>query len=184
MPDEALWASFFDPEETLNRLGLREVAGDVIEIGCGYGTFTVPMAQRTRGTVFAFDIEDGMVATTLHKAELAGAVNIQGIVRDLVASGTGLADGSAECVLLFNLLHAECPERLLGEAWRVLAAGGVLGITHWRYDASTPRGPSMEIRPRPEQCRDWALAAGFELSNPGIIDLPPYHYGMAMRKPG
>jgi hypothetical protein len=40
----------------------------------------------------------------------------------------------------------------------------------------------MEIRPRPEQCRDWALGAGFRLLAPGIIDLPPFHYGMVLEK--
>jgi hypothetical protein len=54
---------------------------------------------------------------------------------------------------------------------------------HWNYDATTPRGPSMDIRPRPEECRDAAIAAGFHLLLPGIINLPPYHYGMVLSKP-
>jgi ubiquinone/menaquinone biosynthesis C-methylase UbiE len=49
--------------------------------------------------------------------------------------------------MLFNILHAEQPERLLREARRILAPHGLLGIIHWNYDPSTPRGPSMEIRP-------------------------------------
>jgi SAM-dependent methyltransferase len=183
MPEEALWAAFFRPEETLDRLQLWPGTSNVVEFGCGYGTFTLPAARRSRGIVFTFDIEPEMVATTLHKAEQEPSDNIRAAVRDFVAAGTGLPPDSAEYAMLFNILHAEQPEILLREAWRVLSPGGRLGIMHWNYDQTTPRGPSMDIRPRPEQCRDWALAAGFELVPPGIVDLPPYHYGLVMRKP-
>jgi hypothetical protein len=73
---------------------------------------------------------------------------------------------------------------MLQEANRILRPDGVLGIMHWNYDPTTPRGPSMGIRPRPEQVEKWAMDAGFQQSAAGIIDMPPYHYGMAMRKPG
>ena len=43
----------------------------------------------------------------------------------------------------------------------------------------------MTIRPRPEQCQAWAEAEGFSLLAPGIVDLRlPYHYGMALERPG
>jgi hypothetical protein len=72
---------------------------------------------------------------------------------------------------------------LLREAWRVLSHGGLLGIMHWNHDLTTPRGPPMGIRPRPEQCREWAELVGFQLAMPEMIDLPPYHYGWVMEKP-
>src|SRR5208282_1998215 len=53
---------------------------------------------------------------------------------------------------------------------------------HWNHDPATPRGPSMTIRPRPEQCRAWAIEAGFEPIGAEQIELPPYHYGMTFRK--
>jgi SAM-dependent methyltransferase len=84
--------------------------------------------------------------------------------------------------MLFNILHAECPEGLLREAFRVLKPSGLLAIMHWKYDPTTPRGPSMDIRPRPEQCRVWAIADGFRPLDPGIIEIPPYHYGMVFER--
>lgn len=42
----------------------------------------------------------------------------------------------------------------------------------------------MHIRPRAQQCRNWAEQVGFRLLDPGIIDLPPYHYGMSLERPG
>lgn len=85
--------------------------------------------------------------------------------------------------MLFNILHAEKPGVLLQEALRILAPAGVLGIVHWSYDPTTPRGPLMEIRPRPGQSREWAEQCGFHLLPPGVVQLPPYHCGMAFVRP-
>lgn len=182
MPEEVLWATFFQPDDILDRLGVLPGIGDIVEFGCGYGTFTLPAARRCSGTVFAFDIEPEMAAITSAKAQAEQLANVQSCVRDFVQEGTGLPDDSMHFAMLFNILHAEDPQRLLAEARRILRPGGWLGIIHWNYDASTPRGPSMTIRPKPEQCRDWALEAGFQLAPPGIISLPPYHYGLTVRK--
>ena len=103
-------------------------------------------------------------------------------MRDFMTEGTGLPDGCADYALVFNILHGEEPHVLLTEAARVLSSDGVLGIMHWRYDPITPRGPSLEIRPRPEQCRAWAEDVGFSADETEVIDLPPYHCGLVMRK--
>lgn len=179
MPEESSWVTFFTPEEVLHKLGLPS-AGDVVDFGCGYGTFTIPAARITAGTVDAVDIDPEMVAITKQKAEAAGLGNVRTCVRDFVVDGTGLPDASVQYVMLFNILHAECPDALLRESHRILAPGGKLGIIHWNHDPTTPRGPSMDIRPRAEQCRDWAEQAGFRLREPGIIELPPYHFGMTL----
>jgi SAM-dependent methyltransferase len=183
MPEEEVWSAFFTPEEALVRLGLTRRCRDAVDFGCGYGTFTIPAARIVRGVVYALDIEPEMVATTAAKANAAGLTNVLARQRDFVAEGTGLPDGSVGYAMLFNILHAEEPWVLLREAWRVLSQGGWLGIMHWNYDPATPRGPSMAIRPRPEQCRAWAEEAGFRLHGPALIDLPPYHYGMVMARP-
>lgn len=184
MPDAPMWESFFDAPRILTQLGLGDRTTAVVEFGCGYGTFTLPAARLARGPVHAFDIEPEMVALVRDKARRAGLTNVVCAARDFVEHGTGLADGVADYAMLFNILHAEKPAALLREARRVLRAGGRLGIMHWNHDPATPRGPSLSIRPRPEQCRAWAEAAGFRLRAPGILDLPPYHYGMVLDSPG
>ena len=183
MPEEEMWQGFFDPEAILRSLKLTPSCRDILEFGCGYGSFTIPAAKIARGTVHGIDIERAMVDATRAKAEAAGLSNVRVCLRDFVSDGTGLRDASVDYVMMFNILHAECPDVLLRESFRVLAPGGILGIIHWNYDPSTPRGPSIDIRPRPEQCRDWAIRAGFRLLAPGIVDLPPYHYGMALEGP-
>jgi SAM-dependent methyltransferase len=184
MPSEEMWQGFFKPEEVLRKLLLSDGCGNVVDFGCGYGTFSIPAARIVRGTVHALDIEPEMIAATQAKAEAAGLQNVRTHLRDFVAGGTGLPDGCADYAMLFNILHAEEPLVLLREAWRVLAGGGRLAIMHWNYDPTTPRGPDMSIRPRPEQCRAWSEQTGFRLLSPGVVNLPPYHYGFVVGRPG
>jgi ubiquinone/menaquinone biosynthesis C-methylase UbiE len=180
MPPEEMWQSFFDPNGVLTKLGLDSNCRDVLEFGCGYGTFTIPAAQRIRGTVYAIDIEPEMLANTGAKAKAFGAANIELLQRDFVVDGSGLADRTVDYVMLFNILHAQERMALLREARRVLRPHGKLAIIHWNFDASTPRGPSMSIRPKPGQSRAWAEEVGFAAISPAEIDLPPYHYGLVL----
>jgi ubiquinone/menaquinone biosynthesis C-methylase UbiE len=133
--------------------------------------------------VYALDIEPEMLKLTGCKAEEVGVKNVERRLRDFAVEGSGLPDASVDYAMLFNILHAEERMALIQEAWLVLKKNGKLGIIHWNYDPTTPRGPSMSIRPRPEQCRSWAEQVGFELLPPGFIDLPPYHYGFVFRRP-
>jgi len=181
MPDEAMWRTFFDAEAILTALGLTGETGDAADFGCGYGTFAIPAARRIRGTLHGFDIEPAMIAECERLASLAELHNVHVERRDFVAAGTGLADQSVDYAMLFNLLHAEAPLRLLREALRILAPGGLVAVIHWNHDPATPRGPSMAIRPRPEDCRRWLAEAGFVLVGE-TIPLPPYHYGLLGQK--
>jgi cyclopropane fatty-acyl-phospholipid synthase-like methyltransferase len=64
MPQEDYWASFFDVDRALETLlGGTDHRGNLIEFGCGYGTFTLPAARRITGKVTALDIEPEMVAS-------------------------------------------------------------------------------------------------------------------------
>lgn len=183
MPDEAYWASFFEAEVAIDRLLGPAVLGNAIEFGCGYGSFTVPAARRTTGRVIALDIEPEMVDCVRQKAVALALHNIQADVRDFVAHGTGVDSGSQAHAMIFNLLHLEEPVALLREAYRTLQDGGVLSVIHWRSDVPTPRGPSLEIRPTPEQCRAWIADAGFRsIESVDLQDCCPFHFGLLARR--
>lgn len=180
MPKEEDWSKFFDPEVALRLMGLSSMVEDVADFGCGYGTFTIPAAKIISGKIYAFDIEPEMIETVKRKAKMLNLGNVRAIVRDFMLEGSGLMDGRIDYVFLFNILNLEKPEALLYESYRILKHGGKVGIIHWNYDAKTPRGPPMDIRPRPEQCRAWAESVGFVFEE--RLNLKPYHYGLVLRK--
>jgi len=182
MPEETYWESLFQIELILDRLGIDGGLRDVAELGCGYGTFTLPVARRLCGTIETFDIDPAMVERTRGRAEEGGLENVRAQVRDVLQEGFGLPLGSQDACLLFNILHGEEPLRLLQEARRVVRPGGRVFVIHWRYDPGTPRGPSMDIRPRPEQCLAWGKSVGLRPLPPAPLDLPPYHFGLVFRK--
>ena len=39
MPDEQWWATFFESRRILQNLDFSERKADVVDFGCGYGTF-------------------------------------------------------------------------------------------------------------------------------------------------
>ena len=126
MPEESLWATFFASEEVLRKLGLP-TAGDVVDFGCGYGTFTIPAAQIISGAVHALDIEPEMVQATAAKAQEAGLQNVKTYLRDFVTDGTGLPAASVDYVMLFNILHTARPEVLFARGFSRVEAGRTAG---------------------------------------------------------
>jgi SAM-dependent methyltransferase len=180
MPEHDMWEKFFCPAKILGTLGISNKTVDVAEFGCGYGTFTIPSAKIIKGRIYALDIEPDMVRFTGEEAKKNGLDNVRTVLRDFMTDGSGLPDGSVGYVMLFNILHLENPMILISEAKRILNSEGKLGIIHWNYDPTTPRGPSMDIRPKPEDCIKWAESAGF--SEAIRYDLKPYHYGINLTK--
>lgn len=181
MPEEKTWESFFNPAIILQKMELKGDCLEVVDIGCGYGTFSIAAAQITEGIIHSIDIDEGFIAACKHKVIEAGLNNVICKQRDFILNGVDLPDNSVDYAMVFNILHAEDPGSILREAYRVLSPLGKVGVIHWNYDPTTPRGPSISIRPRPEQCQEWIRLAGFKLVKP-LIDLPPYHYGIVGQK--
>ncbi|MBA3073950.1 MAG: class I SAM-dependent methyltransferase [Anaerolineae bacterium] len=177
MPDEQTWDQFYTPDFILDSLGIQNLTGNIADLGCGYGTFSIPASRRTTGFVYAIDIEDTMISITEEKIQEQNITNVIAIQKDFLTDGTGLPDGCCDYVFLFNILHAEQPLMILEEAKRLLISGGKVAVIHWINDSHTPRGPSMSIRPKPEDCQKWLRQSGFSLGDE-VINLPPYHYGL------
>jgi SAM-dependent methyltransferase len=181
MPEEAYWSSLFDVPAIIDWLDLESVTDPIVEIGCGYGTFSVPVARRTSQTVHAIDIEPSMIAAAGARVREAGVRNVVFHCRDVLDTGTGLASGSTGLVLLFNILHSPERAQMLKEASAVLKKSGKVAIIHWRKDIPTPRGPSVASRPDLLTIID--AIAGLDLHVHGESRiLEPYHWGVQLIK--
>lgn len=181
MPDEAYWNSLFNIDLIVDWLDLSSISGPIVEIGCGYGTFTVPIAKKIKSKLISFDIEPEMIASTRANLSKSGLENVELICRDVIENKTGIENGIAGMVLMFNILHF--PERriLLEEANRILQKSGILAIIHWRKDIPTPRGPNVELRPDQKTI----LTSVKELSlrqTDQVKILEPFHWGMKLIK--
>src|SRR3990167_4884318 len=128
MPEREMWEGFFDSRKILATLGINKQTTDVAEFGCGYGTFTIPVAKIIRGKIYALDVEPEMIRITREAAEEQRLNNVQVVLRDFMVAGSGLPDESVDYVMLFNILHLENPVVLLKEAYRILSKEGKLGI--------------------------------------------------------
>lgn len=168
MPDETYWETLFDVPLTISRFNIQQYQ-DVAELGCGYGTFSIPVAKVISGKLFTFDIDPAMLERTRERAD---SLDVSCEQRDVMESGFGV---QVDAVLLFNILHCERPTTLLRHAAE--SAPDIL-VTHWRF-GDTPRGPCLDIRPRPEQVADWAAEVGLQVGE--VFDLPPWHYGLRLR---
>lgn len=180
MPEEPYWESLFDVPLILERLGIDHQIGAAVELGCGYGTFTLPIAERISGDLQTVDIEASMVLRTEERLQQRELGNVRVSLRDVAVEGFGVPAQTQDACMLFNILHGEDPIALLKRANESLKPGGRAYVIHWRYDSTTPRGPAMDIRPKPAQCQAWAEMVGFRLLSEPVIDLPPYHWGMVL----
>ena len=184
MPDESQWEGCFDVDLILDRMGIDDSLANVAELGCGYGTFTIPVAERVSGRVITFDVDPAMLERTRVRAVEAGLRTIACVRRDVVARGGGIGDGVMDAVLLFNILHGEDPVELLRSAARITTVGGWVLAIHWRCDVETPRGPSAGIRPSAEAIAEWGQETGLLEVVEGGVDLAPWHRGVRMRRVG
>lgn len=179
MPPREYWENLVQAEDTLDALGFATGSHNrVLELGCGYGTFSVVVAQRAK-LLHTFDMDATMLQATCDRTSAAGLAGVvRAELRDVVAEGYGVEPGSYDAALLFNILHCEDPVTMLKDATLALERGrGQVYAVHWRHDSSTPRGPPLAIRPKPEQLEEWALATGLLRTERGPIDCPPWHYG-------
>ena len=181
MPEEANWSDFFNVDFLLSELNIDSQITDLVEIGSGYGTFTIPAARLIKGKLYAFDIEDEMIDVLNQKIEKEQVYNIVSAKRDILIHTTGLTENSIDYLMLFNILHHESPLEFINEAYRILKPNGKIGIIHWRSDISTPRGPELTIRPKPEQITTWFDKQKFRIDKQPFI-IEPYHFGIVIQK--
>jgi len=124
-----------------------------------------------------------MIKYCRKKVKNLGLKNVELILGDIdtIEKGNHTVLNDIDYIALFNILHCEEPVELLRISYNHLVVNGKAGVIHWK-DEKTPRGPSMEIRPKPEQILCWGKKAGFDKNV--MVKLPPYHHGINFRNNG
>ena len=187
MPDASWWQALWpNPAQILTLVGLAP-GMDAVDLCCGDGWFTLPMAKVARH-VIAVDIDSEMLARARARLEQNKIANCDYRLGDAY----GLAEyvlKPVDFVFMANSFHGvpdrEHLARVVGKA---LKPGGHFTIVNWHQvprEKTTvlgePRGPKSELRLSPEQTVKAVEAGG--LSARGVVDIPPYHYGAVFEKP-
>jgi len=179
---EALWP---DPADVLTRVGIKP-GMDVIDLCCGDGWFTLPMARSAR-RVTALDIDASLVEAARRRLGEAGVTNCDFIVGDAY-DVAALAPRPADFVLIANAFHGVPDrERLARAVAKALRPGGRFAIVNWhprpREETTVlgePRGPETRLRIGPEIVRQGVEPAGLRLVD--VVEVPPYHYAALFAK--
>lgn len=185
MPDRDWWSALWpDPEDALRQLGITPDMR-VLDLCCGDGYFTAPLARLVRGKVYALDLDPVMIERAKEEVLRQGASVIKWINVDALDATRHLPE-PVDCVLVANTFHGvPDQERLAAEIHKLLRAGGSFVIVNWHplpRDQTTvlgqPRGPMTKMRMSPEAVSAIVEPAGFHTAR--MVELPPYHYGLVL----
>lgn len=187
MPDRDWWAALWpNPADILRKLGItREMT--VLDLCCGDGYFTAPLARLVDGKVYALDLDPTMIETAKAETARQGGFALDWFcadARDLAR----LLPAPVDYVLMANTLHGVPDQAALARVvQKVLHPGGLFGIINWHrlpreqtIVLDQPRGPRTDLRMTPEAVRNTIEAEGFE--SLAVVELPPYHYGVVFKK--
>ncbi len=186
MPDRDWWQALWpDPAAVLKALG---VAPDmtVLDLCCGDGWFTAPLALLTGGRVFALDLDPVMLEAARAEADRTGATVLGWLEAD-AREAARLLPQRVDYVLIANTFHGVPDQTGLAKAAAAcLQPGGRFAIVNWhalpREETTVlgqVRGPKSEMRMTPDATRAVVEPAGFQLHE--LVELPPYHYGAVFR---
>lgn len=182
MPDRDWWSVLWpDPAAVLSAIGIRPDM-TVLDLCCGDGLFTAPLARLVGGRVHALDIDPAMLDAARAEVARHGA-DVAGWIEADAADVARHLPGKVDLVLMANTFHGVPDQPTLLAAIRgILAPSGLFGVVNWhaRPREETPvlgqlRGPRTEMRMSPEMLRAVVEPAGFKRLR--LVELPPYHYG-------
>jgi ubiquinone/menaquinone biosynthesis C-methylase UbiE len=156
---------FLDPLAIIAQLGISK--GDVAaDFGCGPGYFTFPLVEAVGkdGLVYSFDILPQALETVASKAKFAGINNILTKRANLEKiKGTKLADNSVDWVILKDILFQNQEKQvIIGEAARVLKAGGKIVVIEWSAKDLTI-GPALGVRIAIDKLREMFTSENFAI---------------------
>lgn len=188
MPDQGWWSAMFaDPEGILRSLRIRPDM-TVLDLCCGDGYFTAPLARMVTGRVYALDLDAALIDRAKAEIDRQGLSISEWIVGDARRADVLLPERVAY-VLMANTFHGvEDRAALVDTIARCLQEGGRVGLLNWQprpreetIVMGQPRGPATELRMSSADAAASLERGGFTIER--IVDVPPYHYGVVARLP-
>ena len=169
---------FLRPHQILDELNL---VGDefAIDLGCGTGTYTLPLAERVHEVV-GIDVQKDLLSRVESDARKAGLGNVRTCWADAEVKGcTALKNSMADIVLIANVLfQVENKEAFLEEARRLLSPGGKVALIDWS-DSFGGLGPQQADVYSEDKAKDLFATLGFTVER--SIDAGDHHYGFIAR---
>jgi ubiquinone/menaquinone biosynthesis C-methylase UbiE len=148
MEKETYWSRFAEDFEERNNYvagveninAIRDtlracaVKGDVLDLGCGNGTYSTVLAE-TATRVWATDYSEEMVAVSKDRLKSYETIEVeQANCLDLLYE-----DGQFDAVVMVNLLHViPEPQQAIRESCRVLKTGGALIVVSFTAEGLMP----------------------------------------------
>jgi ubiquinone/menaquinone biosynthesis C-methylase UbiE len=166
------------PEINLESIGLRE-GMTFMDVGCGYGFFTIPAAQTVgeKGKVYAVDINAASIDQLKRDAVEKGLKNIQAEVAE--AEETIFCHGCADIIFYNTVLHDfRDPAKVLHNAKTMIKPDGKLINVDWKKKL-TPVGPPLHIRFSEEHAATLIKQAGFTIKS--VKDLESDFYNITAK---
>lgn len=175
------WRKVERREELLDRMGLED--GDVIaDVGAGLGWYSLELAKRIapHGTVFAVDIQQGMLDRLQERMLEEKIRNVHPVLGGEL--DPMLPQGKMDWVVLVDAYHEfSKPQPMLASIKKSLAPGGRVALLEYRAEQRLedilpfPRTPELEkhFMTIKDVMSEWT-AAGFELEERAEF-LPSQH---------
>jgi arsenite methyltransferase len=146
----------------------------VADIGAGSGYFTRHIARAVgeTGTVFAVDIEEGMIDHLQQRLKEENLANVQAM--KVPAHDPLLIDGSLDLAFICDVYHhLEDRDVYMRKVRKALKATGRIAIIDF-YKKETPVGPPMHMRLSEAVVEKELRTAGLEVTEK--LDILPYQY--------
>ena len=169
--------SYQDPFKISRAIGVRK-GMTVVDMGCGPGFFTLPLARLvgTRGLVYAVEANPTMLRHLRDNVRKTGANDGRIKVVRADVSRTRIPAASADIVLLARILHdIEDKKAFLREVKRICKPGGKVVDIDWKKIRMNHGPPYSIMLSRPQSARIFE-ANGLHVV--GSFNPGKYHYGI------
>lgn len=148
----------FSPEQLLSMVPLKET-DNILDFGAGTGYFSIPVAKKTTGKVYALDIDASMldiIKEIALKEHLTNIVPVQESMAEL-----SLPNGTIDMIIASLVLHEIQPlAPLLQQMRNVLKKEGYLICLELEPKGSSEKAPRITLEGMEREMKE----AGFQVT--------------------